>query len=357
MFDRHRRRLTRQKIDLVLSVAPRFEAGLGALAVDSPQPVVARAGLRAVFAIALCLVAAALAAPFGVALGVVAGHIATCGVLLLGRLGGRPLASVAACASVTAVLLLAPAALLPGLLGAGLGLLAWTLAFWEQMEFLDDARPVARLRHQIEEAMNVFVRNDPQRWDRMYAHGQWEFLHGAQLTPLYFAAADFLRLRAPSGARVVDLGCGNGALLPALRGWHQGYLGVDLSGEAVAGCSLRLGWRCDEEFRVGRVEDFAEFAHFEAAIFNEMLYYLSVKRAVAVVKLAFDGLCAPATVVIVMTDNPKARRIWAALDVWRAPQARRVFRVVPHEPLCEVRLYTLANAGGDGRVQTLRDAA
>ncbi len=305
-----------------------------------PRPMAARAGMRAAFAIALGLVTAALSAPFGGGLIVVAGHIAACTALALGRTAGRPLGIAAGCAALTALLLVEPVVPMAFLFGAGLGSLAWKLSFWEQMEFLDDTRPLSRLRHQIDEAMNVFIRNDPQRWDRMYAHGQWEFLHDPKLAPLYCAAADFLRLSAPTGARVVDLGCGNGALLPVLRGWHRGYLGIDLSCEAVACCPSRLGFRRDEEFRVGRVEDFSEFANFEAAVFNEMLYYLSVDRAIAAVKKAVDGLRAPATVVVVMTDNPKARRIWAALDAWRAPEERRAFRVIPSEPVCELRLYT-----------------
>ena len=88
------------------------------------------------------------------------------------------------------------------------------------------------------------------------------------------------------------------------------YLGIDLSCEAIADCSSRLGFRRDEEFRVGRVEDFSEFVNFEAAVFNEMLYYLSVDRATTAVEKAVDGLRAPAIVVVVMTDNPKARRAW-----------------------------------------------
>ena len=306
----------------------------------SPCPVAARAGMRAAFAIALGLVTAALAAPFGVGLVVVAGHIAVCAALALGRAIGRPLGIAAGCAALTALLLVEPVVPLAFLFGVSLGSIAWKLSFWEQMEFLDDARPLSRLRHQIDEAMNVFIRNDATRWDRMYAHGQWEFLHGPTLAPLYSAAAEFLRLRAPTGVRVVDLGCGNGALLPVLRGWHRGYMGIDLSSEAVAHCLSRLRLRHDEEFRVGRVEEFSDLANFDAAVFNEMLYYLSVDRATTAVKTAVAGLRAPATVVVVMTDNPKARRIWAALDAWRAPEERRAFRVVPHEPICEVRLYT-----------------
>jgi SAM-dependent methyltransferase len=239
-----------------------------------------------------------------------------------------------------ALLFVGPVHYVALLFGACLGWLAWYVSFLEHLEFLDDARPLSRLRHQIDEAMNVFVRNDPQRWDRMYAHDQWEFLHGPSLAPLYAAAAEYLCLKAPAGARVVDLGCGNGALLPNLRGWHRGYLGIDLSSEAVARCTTRLGIRRNEEFRVGRVEDFTDFAVFDAAVFNEMLYYLPVSRAAAIVRKAVEGLCAPASVVVVMTDNPKARRIWAALDAWCAPAERRAFRVVPHEPVCEVRLYT-----------------
>jgi SAM-dependent methyltransferase len=302
------------------------------------------AGRRSVFALTLGLPLAALALLFGVSPGLFVAYLASCAACALGRAVGWPLGIAAGVTAVSLLMLVGPAVPFAVLCGAGLGAAAWKLSFWEQLEFLDDPRPWSRLRHQIDEALNVFIRNDSRRWNRMYAHGQWEFLHGPTLAPLYVAAAEFLRLRAAGGARVVDLGCGNGALLPVLRGWHRGYLGIDLSSEAVARCPVRLGQERDEEFRVGRVEDFSDFAKFDAAVFNEMLYYLSVERATAAVKKAVADLCAPATVVVVMTDNPKARRIWAALDAWHAPEQRRAFRVVPHEPVCEVRLYTPAPA-------------
>lgn len=302
-----------------------------------------RPWLRATFGASLAVLPASVGLLFGVSTGAAAGlgHLAACAAFAFARAGGPAAGWATAGAFVTAVLLLRPEAGPAFLSGAVAGAAAWGLAFWEQMIFLDDGNPLARLRHQIDEALNVFVRSDRRRWDRMYAGGQWEFLHDDSLAPLYAAAADFLRRGAPAGAKVVDLGCGNGALLKSLRGWHTGYLGVDLSGEAVALCR-RAGLLPGEDARFQPVEEFSDFADFEAAVFNEVLYYLPVEGAAEAVRAALSGLRAPAAVVVVMTDNPKARRIWAALDAWRPPVERRVFRVLANEPPCELRRYARA---------------
>lgn len=324
-------------------------AGLGAAAfflsfpASRPAPSVSgtrRPWLRASFAASFALVSAAmggvLSASTGAAVGF--GHLAAVVALFLAWAGGPAAGWTAAGAFATAVLLIRPENAPAAVFGAVSGAAAWALAFWEQMIFLDDQAPLVRLRHQIDEALNVFVRSDAGRWDRMYAGGQWEFLRGGELAPLYAAAAEFLRHGAPSGARIVDLGCGNGALLPSIRGWHQGYLGVDLSQAALARARL-AGLRPDEDMRVQPVEEFEDFSRFEAAVFNEVLYYLPVERAVQSVRAAVENLQAPGAVVVVMTDNPKARLIWAGLDSWRKPLERRVFRVIRNEPPCELRLY------------------
>lgn len=295
--------------------------------------------VRAAFAAGFCVLTVPMALGIGLPVfptGV--SHLIVCAVLLLARMAGRAAGWSAALATVSAALLLPPdtaSAFAAGALG---GAAAWRLAFWDQMAFLDDDAPFRRLRHQLDEALNVFVRSDRRRWDRMYARGQWDFLRGRALTPLYEAVADSLRNGAPAGARVVDLGCGNGALLPALRGWHTGYVGVDLSSEAVArlrGAGLLSG----EEARSMSAEEFRDFSGFDAAVFNEVLYYLPVAAAVEAVKAAASGLRPPGVVVVVMTENPKTGRIWAALDEWSAPIERRVFRPIAHEPPCELRRY------------------
>ena len=302
---------------------------------------IGRPWLRGAFGAVLSIGTAAVGAFFGPSTAVSAGvgHL----VFVLLALGLSHMASpavgwAAICAGATVALLLEMEALPAGLAGAAAGATAWRLAFWEQLVFLDAARPLAHLRHQIDEALNVFIRSDRARWDRMYARGQWECLRGQQLAPLYAETAEFLRRGAPSGARIVDLGCGNGALLSALRGWHKGYLGVDLSATAVARCRL-AGLLPGEELKVQSIEEFDDFADFDAAVFNEVLYYLSVDRAVQAVRCAVADLRRPGIAVVVMTDNPKTRAIWAALDRWHPPEEKREFRAIQNEPPCELRSY------------------
>lgn len=299
-----------------------------------------RPWLRGAFGAGLSIGTATLGGFFGAstAIWVGVGHLASCAILGLSRMTGLAAGWTAISAGAAAALLLEAEALPACLTGAAAGGAAWRLAFWEQMVFLDDARPLAHLRHQIDEALNVFIRNDRERWDRMYARGQWEFLRGQQLAPLYAATAEFLRQGAPHGARILDLGCGNGALLSSLRGWHGGYLGLDLSAAAVARCR-RAGLLPGEELKVQSIEEFGDFADFDAAVFNEVLYYLPVDRAVQAVRRAVAGLRRPGIVVVVMTDNPKTRAIWAALDRWHPPEKKREFRVIQNEPPCELRSY------------------
>lgn len=321
---------------------------------DAASPFGAKRPLtRAAFAAGFCV----LTVPSALGLGLpvfTAGlsHLGVCAVLLLARAAGPAAGWSAAMAAVAATLLLSPDEAPSAVAGALAGAAAWRLAFWDQMAFLDDDAPIMRLRHQLDEALNVFVKSDRRRWDRMYARGQWDFLRERALTPLYDAVADSLRNGAPAGARVVDLGCGNGALLPVLRGWHAGYLGVDISSEAVS--RLRGGGLLPgEEARAMRAEEFRDFSGFEAAVFNEVLYYLPVSAAVEAVKAAASGLRPPGVVVVVMTENPKTGRIWKALDAWRAPTERRAFRPIANEPLCELRRYggTPTQAGPTDRLR------
>jgi SAM-dependent methyltransferase len=299
---------------------------------------VGRPWFRAAFASLLCGFPGAVGvALFG--LSSAAGGLSALAASGLSRMGGPAFGWAFVCAASAAALLAVPSAVPGALLGAVFGTAAWRLAFWDQLVFLDDPRPLVRLRHQLEEALNVFWRSDPARWDRMYRRGQWDFLHDPELGTLYEAVAAALRRRFPQGARLVDLGCGNGALLPYLGGWHRGYLGLDFSPEAVSRCAALAGPFAGGEFLVGKVEEFDAFEGFSAAVFNEVLYYLPAARAEAVVRRAAAGLPISGIVVVVMTDNPKARRIWRRLEAWRAPLERRLFRALPNEPLCELRVY------------------
>lgn len=317
-----------------------IDVGGGAVAMRFLAPDVARRPrARSAFAVGASAATAAVVGGFFGAQAAVAacvGHAVTCGVLGSTRSYGARFAGLASGAALAAAL--AADALPAAALGALFGAAAWCLAFWEQMIFLDQERPLAYLRHQIDEALNVFVKNDRKRWDRMYIEGQWEFLRSPELAPLYAAVADFLIRTVSRGAAVVDLGCGNGALLAFLRDWHRGYLGIDISGKAIERFH-RAGLEPGEQVRTQAIEEFDDYEGFEVAVFNEVLYYLPVEEAVRAVRRAFDGLRGCAAVLVVMTRNPKTDAIWDALERWRASERRTEFRCIASEPPCDIRIY------------------
>lgn len=110
-------------------------------------------------------------------------------------------------------------------------------------------------------------------WDAMYGAGRWCCLHGVRQVPHNSVVVGYLR-HYKLGGSVLDVGCGDGALLPALRtcGYSR-YVGIDVSTAAID----RIADQRDDRTSliVGDAECARPPGRFDVVLFNESLYYLS----------------------------------------------------------------------------------
>ena len=112
-----------------------------------------------------------------------------------------------------------------------------------------------------------------RRWENEYRDGQWDFLREEDERERYLLLAEQLLRRRPGG--VLDLGCGEGLLLAALRGQGGGpelhYVGIDLSPTAISKARQATG---NGHFAVAEIDSYRPARRFDAIVFNESLYYL-----------------------------------------------------------------------------------
>jgi SAM-dependent methyltransferase len=147
-------------------------------------------------------------------------------------------------------------------------------------------------------------------WDREYRDGAWDYLAGIENVAGLAAVLGYCQHLAP--AAILDAGCGEGLLAAKLKLLaYARYLGLDISGEAIARARTRLG---DDRtrFEVTDLHAFASMDHFDAVIFNQSLYYLSDPVAVL---CRYAAMLAPGGhVIISMADSPRTRVLWPLVD-------------------------------------------
>jgi SAM-dependent methyltransferase len=148
-----------------------------------------------------------------------------------------------------------------------------------------------------------------RRWNRQYAEGGWEWLRRLDELAHYAVLAGYL-LRLRPGARVVELGCGEGLLLDYLHPRaYSSYLGVDFA-TAIAQAGHRAGEHV--RFVVADMVDFAIDERFDAIVFNESLYYLPDVLAGL---RRYEAMLAPGGVFLVsMCGNAGNEERWRAVD-------------------------------------------
>ena len=108
--------------------------------------------------------------------------------------------------------------------------------------------------------------------DKHYADGDgpWAFLHNLAELPHYGVIAAYIKC-ASSGARVLDVGCGEGLLVPHLdRTVH--YVGIDVSVEAIKRAREASLVPSDSFLVTDGTKFFPDEAP-DAIVFNESLYY------------------------------------------------------------------------------------
>jgi predicted TPR repeat methyltransferase len=107
----------------------------------------------------------------------------------------------------------------------------------------------------------------------------WELKYGLLRYPQFIAPEDvvqFLSTRLPTISSVLDLGCGRGSLLRALRAseWSGNYCGVDISKRAVEEArgipDQRSSWVASD------FESFRSPFHWDLIAMVESLYYVKL---------------------------------------------------------------------------------
>lgn len=108
-----------------------------------------------------------------------------------------------------------------------------------------------------------------QTWEAQYAAGRWNFLAEVSELARFSVLAGYIGHLKPGGS-VLDVGCGQGALLRRLPDpAYARYLGIDLSGSAIAVARRQQNER--STFLAADCEDYLPADPYDVIVFNEVL--------------------------------------------------------------------------------------
>jgi len=114
-----------------------------------------------------------------------------------------------------------------------------------------------------------------RNFDREWSTGYWDYMRGLSHVSRYGLLAS-LACYGRHGARVLDVGCGEGTLYEHLGERVASYVGFDTSAAAIARASQRFpGGRA--KFSVASVTDFQSDERFDVILFNAILYLFDDK--------------------------------------------------------------------------------
>lgn len=195
------------------------------------------------------------------------------------------------------------------------GFFAAELAASKSLLFLERSGPLSVVRHEFENWLNL-VANSPERWEKAYRAGQWEFLLGEQQRARHYAIQGIIRDHCGKGASILDVGCGHAILCRQLAGAGFRYTGVDISRTIVERCRAEFSNRKSAEFHVADFERFEAKKDFDVVVFNEVFYYLPLRRLFGAFRKAQSLVRRRRGFIIVsMNNNVKARLAWLILGM------------------------------------------
>lgn len=130
--------------------------------------------------------------------------------------------------------------------------------------------------------------------DQEYKSGAWDHLFGPTEEARHRMLVELIHAQKER-IRLLDLGCGGGRLAAMVDATRlDGYLGVDISGEAIAR-ARRLNLP-HGNFQLGSFEQWRPSSHYDVITFNECLGYAAVPLKTA---LDFSKHLAPGGRLIV----------------------------------------------------------
>ncbi len=141
-------------------------------------------------------------------------------------------------------------------------------------------------------------------WDRQYEKGNWDFLLDSQQNVVLIGHLLREMAAARGGLRVLDVGCGNGALARELVGSLVTYVGTDISSAAIASASTQYK---DFTFVVQPMEMTPNLGTFDVIVFCEVLLYGPYRDILTTYQ---SSLVADGHVLISLYDSWRTRVIW-----------------------------------------------
>lgn len=155
-------------------------------------------------------------------------------------------------------------------------------------------------------------RHTTQMWDREYREGRWERLGELSELAHFSILGGYFRTLVPAGGSFLDVGCGEGLLLPHVACHAGRYLGIDVEAAIRLAIERRQVISPGAEFRVGDMNVFAPSERFDAIAFCESIYYLD--HRVERLQRYFKALTSHGVLLVSCHSRSKHNVIWSDLE-------------------------------------------
>ena len=150
------------------------------------------------------------------------------------------------------------------------------------------------------------------KWDEEYFNGKWNYLLSDAINEknTLITSIAFSKFQNP---KILDIGCGNGALLQSIKKEKFGYyLGIDKSEIALELINQELKDLNNVELLAKDIDEIDFKNYFDCVIFNEVLYYIS--KPINTLKRVLNYVNKESIIIISMTQNPNNKKIWENLN-------------------------------------------
>jgi SAM-dependent methyltransferase len=168
----------------------------------------------------------------------------------------------------------------------------------------------------------------------------WNLKYGLLGYPQFVAPDDvicYLSARLSKDATVLDLGCGRGSLLLALRraGWKGNYCGVDISKRSIDDArklaDQRSAWVTSD------FESFRSPFHWDVIAMIESVYYVKLDELPALLKRMI-GMIRPTGIFVFRVHDQEKHREYL----------KEILRLYPHTERVDESLFCISVSIGHG---------
>ncbi len=131
------------------------------------------------------------------------------------------------------------------------------------------------------EIRGQYMSQTPESWDADWKAGNWDYMDKVAVERAKMAVIGGVLIQsyAPSDARVLDVGCGEGPLSDFLNEQQKPkYVGVDVAKAAITSAKNLRG--SPRKFVVSTAHEFAPKNKFDVIVFSDMLYYVDYVKVI-----------------------------------------------------------------------------